>query len=104
MQSPEAHMSDKKMTEVEFLQARITDQEPVFCFLANGVRIQGTIVANDLHALFIKPPEAEDAADVLMVMKQQISTITPISSRWYVGRNPLQNGNGVPRGKAIGRN
>jgi sRNA-binding regulator protein Hfq len=97
-------MSDKKMTEDEFLQTRIMDQEPVFCFLANGVRIQGTIVANDLHALFIKPPEAEDAADVLLVMKQQISTITPISSRWYVDRNPLHNGNGSPRGRATGRN
>ena len=97
-------MIDKKMTEDEFLQARIIDQAPVFCFLANGVRIQGTIVANDLHALFIKPPEAEDAADVLLVMKQQISTITPISSRWYVGRNPLHNGSGVPRGRANGRN
>ena len=97
-------MSDRTtMNEDTFLHARIMDQKPVFCFLANGVRIQGTILANDLHAIFIKPPEAEDSADVLMVMKQQISTVTPISSRRFVGRNPLDNVNGVLSGRAGGR-
>jgi sRNA-binding regulator protein Hfq len=41
------------MTEDSFLNERIRDQKPIFCWLSNGIRIQGIIQANDLEAIFV---------------------------------------------------
>jgi RNA chaperone Hfq len=91
------------MTEDEFLNARIMDKKPIYCFLANGVRLQGTIYENDFDVIFIKPLESEDDAGLIMTFKQQISSIMPISAR-YVSQGLPHDVNGVLRGRTTGRN
>jgi sRNA-binding regulator protein Hfq len=56
-------MNDRTMmTEDTYLNARILDQMPIFCWLSNGIRIQGVIEANDLEAIFVRSTDAEGRA------------------------------------------
>lgn len=71
----------QKLSEDCFLKARIADRRPVNCFLGSGTRLQGTIVAFDQEAIFMRPLEPEDDADVMMVYKLQVASVTMESTR-----------------------
>jgi RNA chaperone Hfq len=90
------------MTEDAFLNARILDQRPIFCWLSNGIRIQGIIQSNDLEAIFVRSTESEHAAGLMMIFKRQISSIMPISTR-RVSRNPLNHVNNALQNRTAGR-
>lgn len=45
------------------------------------MRLQGTIVAFDQEAIFLMPPGSEDDADVMMVYKVQIASVSPDSAK-----------------------
>ncbi|HZT04964.1 MAG TPA: RNA chaperone Hfq [Steroidobacteraceae bacterium] len=66
-----------KLNEDFFLKARVADRRTVSCFLGSGTRLQGTIVAFDQEAIFMRPIGSEDDADIMMIYKLQVASVTP---------------------------
>lgn len=74
-------MKNKAITEDGFLADRLADHRPVHCWLANGVKLQGTILGFDAEAIFMKPHGANSDSDAMMVFKMQIASIAPVSAK-----------------------
>jgi sRNA-binding regulator protein Hfq len=74
-------MNNTTMTEDAFLTARVTEQRPVNCWLASGIKLEGTILAFDTDAIFMRLHSAEDDTDVMMVFKLQVASIAPVPQR-----------------------
>lgn len=74
-------MKTTTMTEDNFLAARLADHRPVDCWLANGVKLQGTILGFDTEVIFMKPQGANSPSDAMMIFKLQIASIAPASAK-----------------------
>lgn len=73
-------MKNKMMTEDGFLAARVADRRPVHCWLANGVKLHGTVLGFDTETIFMKPHGVKVSdSDAMMVFKMQIASIAPAS-------------------------
>jgi sRNA-binding regulator protein Hfq len=77
----EQAMTRQSITEISYLRDLIADQSAVFCWLANGVRLQGYVKAADSEVIFIMPLDATGHGSLMMVFKQQISSLVPILSK-----------------------
>lgn len=64
------------MTEDTYFQKLITSGESVSCFLANGIRLQGSIRSHHGEAIFIEP-HANSRGELMLIFKLQISSIMP---------------------------
>jgi len=73
-------MTNYGLTENSFLQSRVDDQRPIFCWLANGIRLVGVLEAHDTEAVFIRCLESKNTQGTMMVMKQQITSIVTIAA------------------------
>ena len=73
-------MTTYTLNENSFLQSRVDDQMPIFCWLASGIRLVGTLQAHDVEAIFIKPLEPRPNQGIMMIFKQQISSIMTTSN------------------------
>jgi len=73
-------MTNYALNESSFLQSRVDDQRPIFCWLANGIRLVGVLEAHDSEAIFIKCLESKNTQGTMMVMKQQITSIVTIAA------------------------
>ena len=58
-----------------FFEKLIDDRTPLSCFLANGVRLSGTLQAVDQYTILITNPRGGNAPQ--LVNKSAISTICP---------------------------
>lgn len=72
-------MNNKMMTEDSFLSARVNERRPVNCWLASGIRLEGTILAFDTETIFMKLHSAGDDAAVMMIFKLQIASIAAVA-------------------------
>jgi sRNA-binding regulator protein Hfq len=73
-------MTNYALNEHSYLQSRVDDQMPIFCWLANGIRLVGVLQAHDNDAIFIMGLECKDCKGTIMVMKQQIASITTMAA------------------------
>lgn len=87
----------EKLTEDAFLQAHIVKQTPIYCWLSSGTRLEGTLHACDTEAIFMMPLGAENEADLMMVMKIQISSLMPISAKHRAPRPTVLSTRGCSR-------
>ena len=74
-------MTNYALNENSYLQSRVDDQLPIFCWLASGIRLVGILQAHDSEAIFIRPLQG-NSRGTMMVMKQQISSIVTTSSAY----------------------
>ena len=58
-----------------FLSDLTKAQAPVFCFLVNGIKLEGSIVAYDQFSIMLA--SNRDNASTQLIMKSAISTIVP---------------------------
>lgn len=58
-----------------FLNDLAKSQAPVFCFLVNGIKLEGFIIAYDQFSVMLA--SNRDAASSQLIMKSAISTIVP---------------------------
>ncbi len=58
-----------------FLNDLTKAQAPVFCFLVNGIKLEGSIVAYDQFSIMLA--SNRDNAGSQLIMKSAISTIVP---------------------------
>lgn len=71
---------NRQIAEDSFLQARVADRRPTYCWLGCGTRLQGIIVSFDEEAIFMRPTGGEDDADLMMIYKVQIASMMPVSA------------------------
>lgn len=67
------------LTEETYLQNLVDNGESVSCFLANGIRLQGSIRSHHGEAIFLEPP-ANSRGGLILIFKLQISSIMPTSN------------------------
>lgn len=81
-----------KLNEDSYLKARVADRRAVSCFLGSGTRLQGTIVAFDEEAIFMRPVGSQDDADIMMIYKLQVASVTPDSAKraWCTRSPPMR--------------
>jgi sRNA-binding regulator protein Hfq len=84
----------ERITEDGFIQSHIDGRTPIFCFLASSIRLEGTIVANDLHALLMAPKDASGDKDLILIFKEQIATIVPVSLQCSTRTSARHSGEG----------
>ncbi|PID50311.1 MAG: RNA chaperone Hfq [Proteobacteria bacterium] len=60
-----------------FLNKLISAQAPVFCFLVNGIKLEGSIIAYDQFSIILA--SNRDEANAQLIMKSAVSTIVPKS-------------------------
>jgi hypothetical protein len=73
-------MTNYGLSEHSYLQSRVDDQMPIFCWLANGIRLVGILQAHDTEAIFIRTLECKDSQGTMMVRKRQITSIVTIAA------------------------
>jgi Hfq protein len=73
-------MTNYALNENSYLQSRVDDQMPIFCYLQHGTRLVGILAAHDIEAIFIRPLQGKDGRGTMMVMKAQISSIVTAST------------------------
>jgi sRNA-binding regulator protein Hfq len=73
-------MTNYALNENSYLQNLVDDHRPIFCWLANGIRLVGFLEAHDTEAIFIRCLESKNTRDTMMVMKQQITSIVTIAA------------------------
>ena len=59
-----------------FLNDLAKSQAPVFCFLVNGIKLEGFIIAYDQFSVMLAS-NRDAAASSQLIMKSAISTIVP---------------------------
>lgn len=69
-------MKSRTMTEDAFLSARVADRRRVHCWLANGIKLSGRVLAFDAETIFLGDHEAD--SDAMMIFKMQVASIAPI--------------------------
>jgi sRNA-binding regulator protein Hfq len=70
-------MKNKTMTEDEFLSALVADCHPVYCWLASGIKLEGTILGFDSEAIFMRPHTANDDLDAMMIFNAGFRAMDP---------------------------
>lgn len=70
-------MKYTSMTEDGFLAARVAEGHPVYCWLASGVKLEGTILAFDADTISMRPHASNGDEDVMLIFKMQIASIVP---------------------------
>jgi sRNA-binding regulator protein Hfq len=88
--------TNEELTEKSYIQVCIEHQTPVYCWLANGVRLAGTIYAQDSDAVFLKSLEAQSTSEGMLAFKMQITSIVPISARTMT-RSGTHHLHAIPR-------
>jgi sRNA-binding regulator protein Hfq len=73
-------MTNYALNEHSYLQSRVDDQMPIYCWLANGIRLVGVLQAHDNEAIFIRCLECKDSQGTMLVMKQQIASIVMMAA------------------------